>query len=248
MTTREELLSQLRSSMVDWLYLRALQQYGRRVIYKPAGEWEGFALAFRPDGTGFAEDTGGPTPFVWRHEPVSADQLRALREDEMQAIAKQVFAEQIAARLRDPYIVDLSQFDEKIAFVTGSREELVQLTRWILQTAPELFASGGPVPIVYHARSDAEAGGLQARGTELPPRVQTLLDMAFEYNTFTGNSWEYDDRGSRRRSDFRKRPGRVTVTVDPPSAHERAEALLELWSWLDGKISDTERAALLGRN
>jgi hypothetical protein len=232
--------------MVDWLYLRALQQYGRRVIYKPAGEWEGFALAFRPDGTGFAEDTGGQTPFTWRREPISADELRALTEPEIQAIARQVFEEQIAARLRDPYIVDLSQFDEKIEFVSGSRAQLVQVTRWTCHTAPELFTGGETIPIVYHARSDTERGGLQARQADFPPRVKTLLDLAFERNTFTGSFWEYDDRGSRRRSDFRKRPGRVVVTVDPPSAHERAEAVLELADWLGGDVPQAEKARLLG--
>ena len=35
------------------------------------------------------------------------------------------------------------------------------------------------------------------------------------------------------------------VEVDPPSAHERAEALLSLAEWLDDKVSEEEKRDLL---
>lgn len=246
-TQKDELIAEFRSVMVDWLHLRAIQQYGRRVIYRPQGEWEGFALSFRPDGTGFAEGQGRPISFTWRDEPVSVNELEAMTEDELLGVGRRVFEEQVAGALSDPYVVDMSQFAERLTFTSGSRADLENVTRWIAHANPEMFGSGDKIEITYQAALDGQSGGLQARGLNIPDRVRNLLDLAFDQNAFTGIYWEFDDRGSRRVSDFRRRPGRVIVSVNAPSAHERAEAMLELWQWLEGKVEDGERRRLLGR-
>ena len=44
---------------------------------------------------------------------------------------------------------------------------------------------------------------------------------------------------------FFEKPAAFIVRVYPPSAHERAEALLSLSDWLDGKVSAAEKRELL---
>ena len=243
---REELIGQLRTLLVEWLYMRAAQQYGRRIIYRPPGEWEGFGLAFRPDGAGFAENDRNPATFVWRDDPISYNDLRAMSDDELQSIAARVFPEQVAAKLSDPYIVDMSQFAERLEFRSGSREELERVTRWICHANIGIFAGGADITVTYTGDTDTTPGGLVTRYLTLSARAAALFNLAFEYNRFTGAYWDYEDRGRRRLSDFRKRTGRVMVTVQPPTAHERAEAILELMDWLTGKVPPDEARRLLG--
>jgi len=243
---REELLGQLRALLVEWLYMRAAQQYGRRIIYRPPGEWEGFGLAFKPDGTGFAENDGKPATFIWRDGAISYNELRAMSEEELQVVAGRIFPEQVAAKLSDPYIVDMSRFKEQIEFKAGSREELEQVTKWIAQANPDIFQGGDDISLTYTADTDTAPGGLQMRLMALTEREASLFKLAFEHNRFTGAYWDYEDRGRRRFSDFRKRTGRVIITVQPPSAHERAEAILGLMDWLVGKVPADELRGLLG--
>ena len=45
---------------------------------------------------------------------------------------------------------------------------------------------------------------------------------------------------------YQKAAIKVMFTVEPPSAHEKAEAFLTLVGWLDDKLHDTEKRARLG--
>ena len=48
-----------------------------------------------------------------------------------------------------------------------------------------------------------------------------------------------------RNAHFYKTPDSIVMKVAAPSAHERAEALLALSEWLDGKVSEQEKRELL---
>ena len=49
-----------------------------------------------------------------------------------------------------------------------------------------------------------------------------------------------------RQSGYSRYPHSIEVAVLVPSAHERAEALLNLSEWLMGKVPESERQMLLG--
>ena len=79
------------------------------------------------------------------------------------------------------------------------------------------------------------------------PRAQALMSEVYKRNAFTGWQWRRQSvRSPMRRDDYRLVPCEVSVLVYPPSAHERAEALLALSDWLEGKVPPKKRMRLLG--
>lgn len=73
-------------------------------------------------------------------------------------------------------------------------------------------------------------------------QTQKLFDLIFEYNCFTGLDWEYND-GPYGYGGNDPHSCKIGVAVQTPSQHERLEAALELQSWLEGKLPESEIAA-----
>ena len=142
-------------------------------------------------------------------------------------------------------------------FLSGSEQELRRLTTIILQTEPELFdESLNPFTVIYCAQTPLEPArmmniqcpdkyGYMRDHSGHSSRLQYLGDLALRFNTFVGLKWVTRALNSGY-STYDKKPDQVRVLVQPPSAHERAESLLSLFDWLEGKVSEKERLRLLG--
>lgn len=72
-------------------------------------------------------------------------------------------------------------------------------------------------------------------------QTQKLFDLIFEYNCFIGLDWEYND-GRHGYGGYDPHSYTIEVEVQTPSQHERLEAALELQSWLEGKLPESEIA------
>ena len=147
---------------------------------------------------------------------------------------------------------------EPLRFLRGSQEELERITCCICHVDEEAFADVWErysLEVRYHAATAKHNGGF---GQNEPDhacawhvggnafwfglRSERLIHLAFAYNTFRAARWP---RVWVRRSDWQLASEKLIVRIAPPSAHERAEALLYLYDWLEGKVTAKERAALL---
>ena len=75
-----------------------------------------------------------------------------------------------------------------------------------------------------------------------------MLTLIFTHNEFTGSEWQYTESsviGLDTHGPVRELPSELFLEIYTPSAHERAEALLSLSDWLDGKVSEEEKRKLL---
>src|SRR5205085_3363500 len=116
--------------------------------------------------------------------------------------------------------------------------DLQRLARAIGQTEPGLFETQKPVTIVFRASTPHKRGGFQYVEREddddferlTSRRLMCLGDLAFRLNACTGMKW-IDRTGVR--NNVQKQVERVRVVVEPPTAHEKAEAFLMLVDWLD---------------
>ncbi len=157
---------------------------------------------------------------------------------------------------------------EPLTFLCGSEEELRRVTTWICHANPQLFQETPRVGVAYIAVNDECHGkGRTGLPTLYPPTslstrycelLQTLCNLAWRNNQFTGTHWNFFNDDEREyvqyacnRGGFPRSMGiiehrhQVVVGVKQPSAHERAEALLALSEWLDGKVSEQEKRKLL---
>ena len=85
--------------------------------------------------------------------------------------------------------------------------------------------------------------------------IERLGEIIYQYNAFTGTEWKQTNPSKLGMTSsgnpvfvckplipkFQKQCASVHVVVSAPSAHERAEALLALSEWLDGKVSAEEK-------
>jgi hypothetical protein len=145
--------------------------------------------------------------------------------------------------------------ESPLTFLCGSEEELRRVTTWICHVRTPLFAENTLAVIVYGSFYDPEAeleGVLWAtedkkgNGCMLgEPQAEcdysrVWCSWVLQYNKFQGTEWV---RGTY--IGWEEIPLQISVKVYPPSAHERAEALLALSEWLDGKVSEQEKRELL---
>ena len=154
---------------------------------------------------------------------------------------------------------------EPLTFSCGSEEELRRVTTWACHIYPQVFGITRVADIIYKPADDhvkyARVLTLENRSVEECASVEpyytwldNLLRLVLYHNQFTGTHWICPFRNE---PGFRNLPGlpnrigivefgmAITVEVHPPSAHERAEALLALAEWLDGKVSEQEKRELL---
>ncbi len=140
----------------------------------------------------------------------------------------------------------------QIEFVHGSELELERLTKLAALALPEmqpLFEDYSSLIVTYSSYDRHRSIGEIVTGegwseVTVPKSAQQLFNLIFEYNFFTGFTWEEDDSGPAYATHFRQ-PYIIIVKVQAPSQHERIEAALELQSWLKGKLPDDEIRAYI---
>ena len=241
----------------------AKQAYGRCLLYVAdfMKEHQCAFLCFAPDGTGFAIDYTEErlVDFRWQDiTPMKWPELRDGDPEHLRPLCRTVFDTLVHPRLTNPYIDPDSLKDIPHEFISGSEQELRHLTTIIAQTEPGLFdETMKPVTVVYRAQTPTKRAYMVriARGgendyaksvTERLGRLQSLCDLALRLNTFTGVKWETWEENPNRLGHFMKTVRQARIEVQPPSAHERAEALLSLSDWLQGKAREEKRLLLLG--
>jgi len=152
------------------------------------------------------------------------------------------------------------RFPVPMTWQFGSEEELRLLTRAICHTEPNLFAGRRSVMVYYRAATDLKRGGFLfiIRGDDrydpqgcvnfhhITRRLTSLCELAFRLNSCAGTRWSEHWGRSSDGMEMQIEALRFQVTVEPPSAHDKAEALLTLEEWLDDKLHDPKKRALAG--
>ena len=234
----------------------ARSEYGRCLLYTAdmMTPQQCAYLNFDPDGNGFAQDENWTrmASFQWREAfGQSWPQLLAADPEQLRPLCKRLFDTQINPRSANPYIDPAVFTNIPHRFVSGSEKELRLITTAIVQTEPELFTeSREPLTITYRAQTPTKRAGttriVQAKAQITSGRITSLCDLALRLNTFGGVEWKPLVPSSKRLGHWEKDVSKVRVTVHPPSAHERAESLLILGDWLEGKVREEKRLRLLG--
>ena len=242
----------------------AKQAYGRCLLYvgEIMKEHQCAFLCFAPNGTGFSIDYTEERLVNFRWQDVTTltwAELRTADPEALRPLCKIVFDELVHPRLTNPYIDTATLTEIPHEFISGSEAQLRRLTTLIVQSDPELFGdNNGAVTVTYRAQTPIKRAYMMKaiQGdeddyygetiTERPGRLQSLCDLALRLNTFTGVKWETWVDEPNRLGHYQKQVQQVRVTVQPPSAHERAEALLSLSDWLEGKVREAKRLRLLG--
>lgn len=242
-----------------------------RYYCKEYGEYLDFHLfVFMPDGQGYyTEDRyssvfSDPKELDWSDSiqqstlPKVSDTKGAITEwteAEFDLFMDSVFDE-VIDELDDPYFSPDGTDDKELSFTSGSQEELEHITQVICATEISLFSQpikwGENLTIRYEAAGDFSDGGFDSEysylpeGVPLSERIVTLLGLAYEYNSFTGHSWVYNDGAYDRQSGYDKSPITIEVEVPKPSAHEIMAAPAQLEEWLQDKVPANELQSLLG--
>lgn len=247
-------------------------EHGRVALYScPEARDCSPLLFFRQDGTGFFPDfhtangysAHEPTEqvdFVWHENAqgiaVGADILTA-DWPQMEALCREVFIGQVWPRMKDPFVSFADTPDAPLVWKCGSQQELFHITHCIFHTHPGEWTAleahvnqpwltqNHCISVIYEAEMQQRAGGVPTK--HWPKRIRALCHLAFQHNTFTGYKWEYHRyEGRTRRQGYKAKPLGQGCSIAPPSAHERAEALLTLWDWLEDKVTEEQRRAYLG--
>ncbi len=159
---------------------------------------------------------------------------------------------------------------EPLRFLCGSDEELRRVTTWACHVLPDAFAESthhwlakqNEIVFCYTSPCKSwqweEAQCKIACAEGMRDYLWQWGKLVLKYNLFTGTQWtphcqkevQTTWRDIIAPSGFSlwlfvEEPFLFIVRVHPPSAHERAEALLALSEWLDGKVSDEEKCELL---
>jgi hypothetical protein len=225
----------------------------------------GIYLFFEPDGTGFAlhhDLRRDKAPYNWliaieridfRWDSLNSgitDILTAPLE-QVRALCDPIFEDQVASRMQDGFFDPVNLLDVPATWESGSEEELRLLARAVCITEPGIFDNNEPVTAVFKSSIDGKRGGFLkvTRDEEydqhlvISPRIVALSELAYRLNSFSGVRWAADFGGTRRKQ---KSAMRLKIRVEPPSAHEKAEAYLTLIDWLDDKLYDSEKRARCG--
>ena len=280
----------IRPEDVTWAQFKAALdtgQVGRVLLYVAdyMTDSQCLLLFFAPDGTGFAVHWFYHllADFRWDDlTPLTWTEFLAADPDSLRPLCDAIFSRRVNPHLTNPYI-DASLGNTGLldpmphTFECGSEAELRRLTLAIVHSDPDVWQTKTDlVRVAYRGRTPTKRGYMRktSQGSGPHPnsplhpfvsgRLQSLCDLAFRLNTFTGVSWTLRTHLVRRLDAFKgptyvpqpQPPNRlgnfdhrvhtIEVIVQPPSAHERAESLLLLNDWLTGKVSDARRLELLG--
>jgi hypothetical protein len=129
---------------------------------------------------------------------------------------------------------------EPLAFIKGSQEELERLTKLAATALAELqplFEEYNTLQVWY---TSFDMLIHISCGTDfLSKELKRVFNLIFEYNYFTGfgHKPRYGGPGF---DGYEMIPLWIGVEIQAPSATERQQALIELRSWLEGKMSPAE--------
>lgn len=227
------------------------RKYGRYLIYQwPKAEAWWLGLFLRPDGTGFFAESGDHVEFTWQPEMAGLPSFAAAIDaptERLIPLCEQVLIEQIMPRMALPFLPpDVAPPALPITFQCGSEAGLRRVTRWVLHHEPDTFWEQPTVCVQYWAMGTEYNQGRFVVDKRLSNQGWHLLQLALAHNLFTGFDCSPDSFSKYyRRWNYVQRAEEMTMEVCAPSAHERIEALLELGDWLDGKIPESEKLALL---
>ena len=133
----------------------------------------------------------------------------------------------------------------RLEWLCGSRDELERVTRWIVYTEPDSQTTEFPLLCLFDCENEHHPAHLSVCGgirkpSPISPRMRALTNLALDFNTPTGLTWEFCDGSSGsppiRRSWDPYGPD-LEIQIEVPSFHEQLEARLELREWLRGKVS-----------
>lgn len=144
-----------------------------------------------------------------------------------------------------------------IEFINGSFDSLIRISSIVLFTELGLFDIHTSYPVTFISNTDTCIGGFDFESfrwshldsyeiNRCSPRLLKLMDLVFDYNTFTGLAWEYNDGSYTHKSGYDPIGQAITFDVHKPSAHEVQEAFIALESWLQDKVPFNEISSLLG--
>lgn len=146
--------------------------------------------------------------------------------------------------------------EQSIEFVRGCESELKRLTQRAaiaLSELQPLFEQDSDLKVIYHSFESYYPLGFGGINTvdwynkydikTFSPKAQQLFNLIFDYNFFTGfmlvpppeemvYCYGY--------LSYEVHPYEFVVELQPPSEHERLEAIFELQSWLEGKLPEEE--------
>ena len=237
------------------------QEYGRCLLYvsdymRPD---QCLFLCFAPEGSGFCRETDYlRRDFRWQEAtPLQWQEILTADPEDIKPLCTRIFEEQVHPLMTNKFLALIGVspadcVDEPHQFLCGSEAELRRITTYIVQTQAELFDRNmEPVTITYWAltllnrtdRMRVERGWNRqlAQG-----RILALCNLALQYNAFVGVKWWPPHHPNPTRiAEMQAEAWKIKTIVHPPSAHERAEALLALAGWLDGKVSEQEKRELL---
>ena len=236
---------------VDWFLKRyEAKQFGRVVAVpvtaEPGCQWFE-KLYFRTDGTGFVWPGSEQKEFSWAslwEEPVDI-----LSESlEMLSFLGRMVFDEFNAALKNPLIDPSALRDEPLEFINGSQQELETVTRWICHSGVGVSDERSGWSVVYSSPgvTRTNEGGLLEWTFQKSASLRELFNLAYEYNTFTGYHWEYNDNRSGHRASYDPEPFWIDFKFRQPSHDEQREAKRELRRWLGGKMTAAEIQFLLG--
>ena len=125
---------------------------------------------------------------------------------------------------------------------------------WPISALEASFAGDGGQPLLQQCKAISNHAPSDNDGILL--MMQGCLFISTK-NVFTGTQWVKWVKIGLSLFPINRHPGLpslfcigqapycLTVIVQPPSAHERAEALLSLSEWLNGKVSEQNKRELL---
>lgn len=161
------------------------------------------------------------------------------------------FMEHVNPLLEDRFLLDGEEpEDREMEFLAGSEEDLVQMTRLVVESDPDMRKHAQK--IVYLAGDDDTAPFicLDSSDCELSERARLLCARIAELNRFVGHVYEYNDGAMDRASSWSPLEYTASVDIEPVSAHRALAAREELRTYLASKglMNDPEIIALLGES
>ena len=230
----------------------------------------GFFLDYHAANGYSAHEPTEQVNFVWdgtAYGVAKSAEILTVKWELLELLCRDIFVVQVWPQMKDPFVSYLATPDAPMVWECGSEAELKRITTCIFhiqaQEWAELMTYADPfdweyddvsdpfgeehdtiVRMGYVSKREQYPGGPATRWT---PEISELCRIAFRFNVFTGHTWEYSRYlGHTRSKSYKLQPLKVEFIITPPSAHERAEALLTLWDWLEGKVSEAERRAYCG--
>lgn len=159
----------------------------------------------------------------------------------------EAFWTHVNEKLPDPFIHpenDTWRVPVDIAWIRGGEDELGRLLQIFAYTEPE---GAFRFPNTVEIRTALRDWSAQlADDHAYSRRFARLVWLALAEHQPRGWTYEYNDGASQRRSGYDRRPHHIGFEIDAPSAHERLDATLALREWLTPRVSERERAELLG--